>query len=172
MRDEASDRQSSASDSTATRATSNFSRWAACSGFSKPRPRRRGWMGVGQITARTSVVRAPAWRWGLPAAAPVLSKRRAHPGPDRAIHGRPTRGPWRWRWWRGAWSRCWRHNRRASANRPAGQAAVAADGSQAAAAVQQQRQADPATPICVECGVNKVNRRRNGSWCPTCSACG
>ena len=70
VRAEASERQSSASDSTATRATSNFSRWAACSGVSKPRPRRRGWMAVRQITARTSMVRAPAWRWGLASCRP------------------------------------------------------------------------------------------------------
>ena len=157
VRGEASERQSSASDSTATRATSNFSRWAACSGRFEAAAAKAGcWMAVRQITARTSVVRAPVWRWGLASCRPVLSKRRAHPGPAREIHGRPTRGPWRWRWWRGAWSRCWRHNRRASANRPAGQAAVAADGSQAAAAVQQQqRQGDSGAPICVECGVKR-----------------
>ena len=35
-----------------------------------------------------------------------------------------------------------------------------------------QRQADPAAPLCGRCGVNKVNRRRNGSWFPTCYDCG
>ena len=33
---------------------------------------------------------SPAWRWGLASCAPVLSKRRAHPGPAREIHARPN----------------------------------------------------------------------------------
>ena len=41
-----------------------------------------------------------------------------------------------------------------------------------APAAQQPRQADPAAPLCGRCGVNKVNRRRNRSWFPTCFACG
>ena len=48
VRDEASERQSSASDSTATRATSNFSRWAACSGVSKPRPAAKAGLDGGE----------------------------------------------------------------------------------------------------------------------------
>ena len=42
----------------------------------------------------------------------------------------------------------------------------------AAPAPGHQRQADPAAPLCGRCGVNKVNRRRNGSWFPTCYDCG
>ena len=53
----ASERRSPASDSTATRATSNFARSAACAGVSTPRPRRRGWTEVSRITASTSAVR-------------------------------------------------------------------------------------------------------------------
>jgi hypothetical protein len=40
-----------------------------------------------------------------------------------------------------------------------------------AAAGQPPRQADPAAPLCNRCGVNRVNRRRNGSWFPTCFSC-
>ena len=130
-------------------------------------------MAVRQITARTSVVRAPAWRWGLASCRPRPFKEARTPwsrpgrfmagqlvdlgdGAGGEAHGCDA----------GAITGALRQTARV------GQAAVVADGSQAAAAVQQQRQADPAAPICVECGVNKVNRRRNGSWCPTCSACG
>ena len=44
-------------------------------------------------------------------------------------------------------------------------------GSQLAPASQPPRQADPAAPLCNRCGVNRVNRRRNGSWFPTCFSC-
>ena len=50
-----SERRSPASESTATRATSNFPHSSACAAVSKPRPRLRGW----------TAVRAPAWRWGF-----------------------------------------------------------------------------------------------------------
>ena len=85
VRDEASERLNPPSDSTATRARSTRARSAACSAVSKPRPRLRGW----------TAVRAPAWRWGFESRpVPILSMRRARPGPYRAIRGRPTRGPW------------------------------------------------------------------------------
>ena len=38
-----------------------------------PRPRRRGWTAVSRITASTSAVRAPDWRWGF------RQSRRPHP---------------------------------------------------------------------------------------------
>ena len=41
-----------------------------------------------------------------------------------------------------------------------------------APAGQPPRQADPAAPLCGRCGVNKVNRRRNGSWFPPYFDCG
>ena len=58
----------------------SFQSSAACWGVSMPRPRARGFGAVRRMT----------------------DNKRAHPGPDRAIHGRPTGGPWRWRWWPGA----------------------------------------------------------------------
>ena len=72
VREEASERRSPASDRTATRATSNLPLSAACSGVSKPRPRRRGWTAVSRITASTSAVRAQTWRWDF-------ANRRPHP---------------------------------------------------------------------------------------------
>ena len=34
------------------------------------------------------------------------------------------------------------------------------------------RQPEPGAPICGNCGVNRVGRRRDGSWFPTCYSCG
>lgn len=34
------------------------------------------------------------------------------------------------------------------------------------------RQPEPGAPICGNCRVNPVGRRRDGSWFPTCYSCG
>ena len=49
---------------------------------------------------------------------------------------------------------------------------AAAAAAPAPPAGQQPRQADPAAPLCGTCGVHRVNRRRDGSWFPTCIRCG
>ena len=56
---------------------------------------------------------------------------------------------------------------------------VATNGQQPAAAPAppagqqpRQRQEDPDAPICGRCNVNRVGKRRNGSWFPTCYNCG
>ena len=93
---------------TATRATSNLApSSAACSGVSKPRPRLRGWTAVSRITASTSAVRAPDWRWGLgKGVVPILSERRARLGLGRATPASPIRALSRWPTWPGAgWRR-------------------------------------------------------------------
>ena len=78
----ASERLGPASDSAATKATSNFLRSLACSGVSRPWPRRRGWTTVSRLTARV-----PACRWGLANRWPQPSAPRACPGPGRETHG-------------------------------------------------------------------------------------
>ena len=80
VRDEASERLSPASESTATRAKSNFPLSAACSAVSMPRPRFRGWTAVRRITASTSAVRAPDWRWGFESLRPHPFKEARTPG--------------------------------------------------------------------------------------------
>ena len=80
VRDEASERRNPASESTATRATSNLPRSAACSAVSKPRPRLRGWTAVSRITASTSAVSAPDWRWGFASLRPHPFKEARTPG--------------------------------------------------------------------------------------------
>ena len=43
-----------------------------------PRPRRRGWTAVRRMTASTSAVRAPDWRWGFESRRPPSFQRGAH----------------------------------------------------------------------------------------------
>ena len=76
----ASLRRNPPSERTATRARSKRARWAACAGVSKPRPRARGFGAVSRITANTSAVRAPAWRWGLARRRPRPLKEARTPG--------------------------------------------------------------------------------------------
>ena len=104
VRAAASERLKPASDSTATKATSNLARSAACSTVSKPRPRLRGWTAVSRITASTSAVRAPDWRWGFESRRPHPFKEARTAGSRQGeIPASPTRGLSRWSWWRAAW---------------------------------------------------------------------
>ena len=50
-----------------------------------------------------------------------------------------------------------------------GQPAVAA--APAPQPAQPPRQSEMGNTLCARCGVNKVNRRRDGSWFATCFSC-
>ena len=54
--------------------------------FHMPRPRLRGWTAVRRITARTSAVRAPDWRWGFAeSSVPIPFKEARTPGSRQGV---------------------------------------------------------------------------------------
>ena len=50
-----------------------------------PRPRLRGWTAVSRITASTSAVRAPDWRWGFESLRPHPFKEARTPGSRQGV---------------------------------------------------------------------------------------